>query len=134
MSLQGIDAQVPSDEAIHFILHCDASQQEKMKLAYLWGSAGSRQGHKCIALQVLRYLESQHPWWLDSEDSDFENREFEVDGWLLENHDIDETISSLETYRYLVGFGSEPNRVIIDTHDRKGFDFIMERPPWLEDV
>ena len=112
ISLQGISSPVSSDEAVHIILCSDASQQEKMKVAYLWGSAGSHHGHTCLALQVLRYLES--------EDSDFENWEFEKDCWLMENHNCDETISSLEKYRYLVEMMDWPDLKFKELRRPKG--------------
>jgi hypothetical protein len=109
MSLQGISSLVSSDEAVHFILYCDASQQVKMKVAYLWGNAGSHRGHKCLAVHVLRYLES--------EDSDFEFPEFGQDCWLIENHDCDETISNLDKYSYLVEMMDWPALALNDFED-----------------
>ena len=94
LSLNGIGSKVPYEEAVSFIIHCSASPQAKMKLAYLWGTQ-SNEG--CLALQLLHFLEDEF-----NEDVVTGKKKFEIDGWLLENQDEDEIVSELGKYSFLL--------------------------------
>lgn len=94
LSLNGIGTKVTYEEAVSFIIHCSASPQAKMKLAYLWGTQSS-QG--CVALQLIRFLEEEL-----NEDVVTGKKKFEIDGWLLENQDEDEIVSELGKYSFLL--------------------------------
>jgi hypothetical protein len=101
LSLQGIGAKVPYDEAVSFILHCSASPQAKMKLAFLWGTQSDA---GCVALQLLQFLQGE---FVESEDFVTGRKAFEIDGWLLENQDDEEISTELEKYRFVLDYESD---------------------------
>lgn len=101
LSLNYIDPKVNFDEASKFIINCAASVTQKMKLAFIWSQTAADRDANCLGLQLIRFLENEY---ISNEDYVTGKKEFEIDGWLLENWDIEEIDidAQLREYSYLI--------------------------------